>query len=300
MVEDIFINICPKPEMMHIGGQAVIEGVMMRNKERYAVAVRLPNGKIRTKRETNTKLPAIATLPFIRGIIGLIYMLRDGMKALMWSSNQQLDDREQITKKEMMLTLIGSFIIALVLFVGIPFFIAGLIQEDGFWFNVLDGMIRVIIFLAYFAIIARMNDMKTIFQYHGAEHKAIFCYEAKEDVTIENVQKFPRQHHRCGTSFLFLVLIISIFVFSFITGPWYVRLGGRILLIPVVAGIGYELIKLGDKFNKNPLMKILLTPGIWLQEITTKEPSEKQIEVAMSALAGVVGKLELRPAAKRT
>ena len=273
---------------MHIGGQAVIEGVMMRNKEKFSVAVRLPNGKIKVKTEKSSKLPKILTLPLIRGAVGLAYMLKDGLQALIWSSNQQLGKDEKLTKKELFFTIATSLLFAIIIFVAVPFFSAQFFHNDGIWFNVLDGLFRIILFVVYLAVISRMKDMKTLFQYHGAEHKTIYCYEAKKKVTIENVKKFPRQHHRCGTSFLCIVLITSIIVFSFITGAWWVKLGARILLLPVIAGIGYEIIKLGDRFHHNPLAKILIAPGIWLQEITTKEPTEKQIEVAMKALEGVV------------
>ena len=273
---------------MHIGGQAVIEGVMMRDKEHFAVAVRLPNGKIKVKTEKSSKLPKILTLPIIRGAVGLGYMLKDGLHALIWSNNQQLGKDEKLTKKELFFTIATSLLFAIIIFVAVPFFSAQFFQSDGIWFNVLDGLFRIILFIGYLGIISRMKDMKTLFQYHGAEHKTIYCYEAGQKVNVNNVKKFPRQHHRCGTSFLFLVLIISIIVFSFITGPWWVKLGGRIVLIPVIAGLGYELIKLGDRFHHNILARAMVAPGIWLQQITTKEPTQKQIEVAMKALEGVV------------
>ncbi len=273
---------------MTIGGQAVIEGVMMRSKERFAVAVRLPNGKIKVQRQLNAKVPKPFQLFFLRGIAGLAYMLRDGMKALIWSSNQQLEKEEKLTAKELTLTIAASLLFAVLIFVVVPFFSVQWLGAEGIWFTILDGLLRVVLFLGYLLVISRMKDVKTLFEYHGAEHKTIYCYEANKKVTLDNVRTFPRQHHRCGTSFLFLVLLISIFVFSFITGPWWVRLFGRILLLPVVAGIGYEIIKLGDKFQKNIILRALSAPGLWLQEITTKEPSNKQIEVAMKALEGVV------------
>lgn len=273
---------------MTIGGQAVIEGVMMRDKERFSVAVRLPNGKIKVKKEKSSSLPKYLQLPFLRGAVGLLYMLVDGIKALIWSSNQQLGKEEKLTFKEIVGTILLSLFFAILLFIAVPFFTAQFFQAEGVWFNILDGLIRVALFLLYLGIISRMKDMKVLFQYHGAEHKTIYCHEANTKVTLENVKKFPRQHHRCGTSFLFMVLIVSIVVFSFITGAWWVKLGGRILLIPVIAGIGYELIKLGDKFHHNSIVKALIAPGIWLQGITTKEPTNRQVEVAMKALDGIV------------
>ncbi len=285
---------------MHIGGQAVVEGVMMRNKERFAVAVRLPNGKIRLRREKNSRFPKLFNVFFLRGIVGLGYMLKDGMKSLIWSSNQQLGKSEKLSARELIIAIGGSFLFAVVLFIGLPFLAAGAFHADGVWFNLLDGAFRAAVFLGYLAVISRMKDVQKLFQYHGAEHKTIYCYEAQKEneaqgknmakITIDAVRKFPRQHHRCGTSFLFLVILISIILFSVLTGPWWVKLGGRILLLPVVAGISYELIKLGDRFREKTLVKPLLLPGLWLQEITTKDPTDKQIEVAMKALEGVVGK----------
>lgn len=289
---------------MPIGGQAVIEGVMMRDKERYAVAVRLPNGKIRVKTE-KSKFPKFFDFFFIRGIVGLAYMLKDGISALQWSSNQQLGEEEKISKKEMVGTILVSLLVAVLFFIGVPFFTAKLLQTEGILFNLVDGLVRVLIFLGYLGILSRMKDVQTLFQYHGAEHKTIYCYEAnnievnKETTTnkttpqkfsIKNIQQFPKEHHRCGTAFIFLVLIISILVFSLLMGPWWVKLGGRLLLLPVIAGIGYEIIKFGDRFPRSLFTRILLAPGLWLQKITTKEPSDKQVEVAVKALEGVVGR----------
>ncbi len=272
---------------MNVGGQAVIEGVMMRNKERVAIAVRLPNGKIKVKREKSTSFPKIFHVFFIRGVVGLGYTLYDGIKGLLWSSNQQLHKTEKLTKKEIIFSITGSFLFAILLFVAVPFFAAHLLSQ-GFWFNALDGIFRIALFLGYLLFISRMNDVKRLFQYHGAEHKSIYCYESGKKLTVQNVRTFSRFHPRCGTSFLFLVLLISILVFSLIDGSLLVKFLGRILLLPVIAGISYELIKLSDKFQKNNLVKILIAPGLWLQRITTKEPTDKQLEVGIKALQSVV------------
>tara|TARA_Y100000310_G_C20605280_1_gene775173 strand:- start:184 stop:1008 length:825 start_codon:yes stop_codon:yes gene_type:complete len=273
---------------MEVGGQAVIEGVMMRNKEKFAVAVRLPDGGIKVRKQKSSKFPKIFNVFFIRGIIGLIFTLADGIKALVWSSNQQLKKEEQITKREIIITITLSMIFAVLLFVGLPFLTAHIIYSEGVWFNVLDGIFRVILFLGYLLAISKMKDVKILFSYHGAEHKAIYCYENKKPLTIDNVKKFSRFHPRCGTSFLFIVLILSIAVFSLITGSWVIKLVGRILLLPVIAGIGYELIKLSYKFYKNPIVKAIVAPGLWLQRITTHEPNDKQLEVGIKALKAVV------------
>jgi uncharacterized protein YqhQ len=273
---------------MNVGGQAVIEGVMMRNKQNFAVAVRLPNGKIKIKKEKSSKFPQLFDIFFLRGIVGLGYTLVDGIKALTWSSNQQLGKEEKITPLQMVLTIGTSFIFAVLLFIVLPFFSAHLINSEGFWFNALDGIFRIVMFLAYLLVISRMKDVKRLFQYHGAEHKTIYCYEAKKKLTLENVRKYSRFHPRCGTSFIFLVLIISIFVFSLISGPWWVKLLGRIVLLPVIAGVGYELIKLSDKFKDNLVVKAIIAPGLWLQRITTQEPNDKQLEVGIASLKAVV------------
>ncbi len=273
---------------MNVGGQAVIEGVMMRNKERFAIAVRLPNGKIKIKKEKNTYFPKIFNVFFLRGAVGMGYMLVDGLKALTWSSNQQLGKDDKLSTKELVVTIGFSVLASLLIFVILPFFSARLFHQDGLWFNIFDGVFRMILFLAYLIGISFMKDVKTLFQYHGAEHKSIYCYEASEKLTLENVKKYSRFHPRCGTSFLFLVLIISVVIFSFLQGSLWVKLIGRILLLPVIAGIGYEIIKLSDYFKENSVIKVLITPGLWLQRITTKEPTDKQLEVGIRALKAVV------------
>ncbi len=273
---------------MDVGGQAVIEGVMMRNKKRYAVAVRLPNGKIKIKQEKTTFFPKFFDFFFIRGVVGLGYTLYDGIRALIWSSNQNLGVEEKLSKAEVITTIVASFLFSILFFVVIPFFSANWIHSEGFLFNALDGVFRVALFLGYLILISFMKDVKTLFQYHGAEHKTIYCYESKQPLTLENVKKFTRFHPRCGTSFIFIVLLLSIVIFSLIQGPLWVKLVGRIALLPVIAGTGYELIKLSGKYSKNPVVKILITPGLWLQRITTKEPSDKQLEVGIASLKSVV------------
>ncbi len=272
-----------------IGGQAVIEGVMMRNQERFAVAVRLPNGTIRIKKEKTRHFPKFFTIVFIRGIVGLAFTLVDGMKALTWSSNQQMGKDEKMTTKEIAFTLTVSLLFAVLLFIGAPFLLAKLLtSSEGILFNGVDGIFRVVAFLGYLGVISLLPDVQRLYQYHGAEHKAIACYEAGGSLAAKEVQKFSRIHQRCGTAFLFLVILLSIVFFSFLPGPWWAKLSGRIFLLPVIAGFGYELLKLGDRYPQNILMKILTTPGLWLQKITTKEPTNQQVDVAIKALQGVV------------
>ena len=273
---------------MNVGGQAIIEGVMMRNKEKFAVAVRLKNGRIKIRKEKSSTFPKFFNVPFVRGSIGLFYMLYDGVRALIWSGNQQAAKKEKLTKKEIVFTLLISLLFSLFFFIGIPFFAAGFISSEGSWFNLLDGLFRITIFIGYLFLISLMKDVKTLFKYHGAEHKSIACYEAKEELTVENVKRFSRFHPRCGTSFIFIVLILSILIFTLVSGPMWVKFLGRILLLPVIAGIGYEFIKLSAKHSSNKIVKLLITPGLWLQRLTTKEPDEKQIEVGIKALKAVV------------
>jgi len=272
---------------MELGGQAVIEGVMMRNKERFAVAVRLKNGKIKIKREKSAQFPKIFNFFFVRGIVGLGYTLYDGLKALSWSSNQQLEEEEKISKKELILTLLASLGLALFLFVGLPFFLAWLLHAEGFLFNFLDGIFRLLVFLIYLLLISKMKDVKVLFQYHGAEHKTIAAYEAGERLIPKNMKKYSRFHPRCGTSFLFIVLLLSIILFTLISGAWWVKLLARIVLLPVIAGISYEFIKFSNKHRQNHVCKVLIAPGLWLQKLTTREPTEKQLEVAIKALLAV-------------
>jgi uncharacterized protein YqhQ len=275
---------------MNVGGQAVIEGVMMRNKDKFAVAVRTKDGKIKVMEDKSTYFPKFFNVFFLRGIVGLGYTLYDGIKALIWSSNQSLEKEEKLTKKEVIGTIGFSFLVAILVFVAIPFFSARWIQAEGIGFDILDGLFRVGLFLGYLGLISRMKDVKTLFQYHGAEHKAIYCFEAKEELTVENVKKYSRFHPRCGTSFLFIIMFLSIIMFTFIQGPMWVKFIGRIALLPAIAGIGYEIIKLSGKYQKNKIVRTLIKPGLWLQKITTNEPNDKQLEVGIKALKTVVDK----------
>ncbi len=273
---------------MKIGGQAVIEGVMMRNKEKVAVAVRLNNGKIKVKRYGSKKMPKFFNWFFMRGIIGLFLMLYDGIKGLLWSADQNLGKEEKISKGEIFLTLFFSLGVGLLFFIGLPFLAASLIELEGFWFNLVDGLLRLGLFFGYILGISYMKDVKKLFRYHGAEHKVINCYESGRKLTVKNIKKFSTLNLRCGTSFIVIVLIISVFLFCLITGRWYVKLLGRIVLVPVIAGVSYEILKLSDRFKENWLVKGMIKPGLWLQKITTKKPSGRQIEVGIRAFKAVV------------
>lgn len=287
-----------------LGGQAVIEGVMMRGLNKYAVAVR-KNKKIITKTGTiKKKKHNFFKWPFIRGFVNLVEMLAIGIKALMWSAEQQASGKEKIGKNEITAAILISIGFVIAFFIALPYFLTYMIglteEEKPLSFNIVDGIIRILLFLVYIAAISLMKDVKVLFQYHGAEHKAIHCYEKGEKLEIANVKKFTTLHPRCGTSFLLMVFIVSILVFSILPSlilTYYpdfsnlnvwVRKGilfpVRILLIPVIAGISYELLKISDKRRKNFLFKLISSPGLLLQKITTKEPSDRQIEVAICSL----------------
>ncbi len=280
---------------LNVGGQAVIEGVMMRSPNFWAIAVRKPDGSIELKKD-RLKLLSEKTkffkLPIIRGFLMLISALVLGIKALNFSANVALEEEEEeVSDWHIYLTIIAAFGIGILFFFLLPLYLTKLMNfKSYFMFNLVDGVIRIVFFLIYLAFISFFKDIKRVFQYHGAEHKVIYAYENGEDLKVENAKKFTTLHPRCGTSFLIIVFIISIFVFSLIpkTSPFWIKALSRVVLIPLIAGISYEALKLSDKFKDNFLVKLLILPGLWLQKITTKEPDESQIEVALAALNEVL------------
>ena len=272
-----------------IGGQAVIEGVMMISRRKLAIAVRRGK-KIIIKTEPIRKKPRILEIFFVRGIVNIADMLVKGIRALNWSAEKATKE-EKLTVFEVFISIFLAFVFAIALFIVAPFFLTKVLVSDrGILFNLVDGIIRVLIFLAYVFIISRLKDIQKIFQYHGAEHKVVNCYENGKKLTTENIKKFTTLHPRCGTSFLMIVLIVSIIVFSMIIDErWHIKIIGRVVLIPVIAGLSYEFLKLGDRFRNSRFMKALIMPGLLLQRMTTREPDEKQIEVAMVAFKGAAG-----------
>ena len=289
---------------INVGGQAVIEGVMIRGLNSYVVAVRKNKRIITRKGKISKKKYNFLKWPFIRGSINLFEMIIIGIKSIMWSAQQAAPGEENIGKKEIMLTLLFSIGLAILFFVALPYFLTNLLgfaeEEKPITFNIVDGVIRILIFLIYIIGISFLEEVKTLFQYHGAEHKAIHCYEHNKKLTIENVKKFTTLHPRCGTSFLLIVFIVSIFVFSLLPSiivyyfPDFLNLNNwirkftlfpiRILLIPFIAGISYEILKISDKYQKSILFGLISMPGLLLQKVTTKEPTNKQIEVAVFSL----------------
>lgn len=289
-----------------VGGQAVLEGVMMRSPRNMTVAVRTPSGEIAMKRDPLKLLSdswRFLKWPVVRGTVTLFSSLALGMKALNFSAECAMEDEKKgadegpkkgvWTDVMMGATMVFSLGVGLLLFFYLPLQLTELLKdiipatrESSLAFNLVDGVIRVIIFLAYIAAITRMKDIRRVFEYHGAEHKAIYAYEAGGELTVESARKYPRLHPRCGTSFLLVVMVLSILVFSFIPKDalLYEKALARLALIPVVAGLSYEFIKFSAKKKDDPIISTLVRPGLWLQNLTTREPSDDQIEVAISAL----------------
>ena len=279
-----------------VGGQAVIEGVMMRGFGKTATAVREPNGNIAIEVKPVNSIAdryPILKKPFLRGSVTLYESLVLGMKSLSYSAQMAGEEDEQLSDREMAGTIALAIVLAAGLFIAIPtgaakFFHS--ITDDPFFLNLMEGALRLLIFLAYLTAISRMQDIQRVFQYHGAEHKTIFCYEAGLPLTVENVQKFPRLHPRCGTTFLLIVMLVSIVVFAFLGWPdLWLRIASRIALLPVVAGISYEIIRLAAR-SDNALIRAAIMPGLWLQYLTTRQPDDEMVEVAIASLNAVLPK----------
>jgi uncharacterized protein YqhQ len=282
---------------MKIGGQAVIEGVMMKSDKKWSVAVRNSKGEILFKDEPLKQLPKGLKLPIIRGIVALYQAITIGVMALNFSASMAYEEEDSLSPVAIVATIGTSFLLAISLFILLPLYltkVAGmfmtLITDSSLVFNLVDGLIRVFIFLIYIILIGLWKEMSRVFEYHGAEHKVIYAYESGKELSIENIKKFSTLHPRCGTSFIFIVMILSILVFSFIPKDWafYLKFGSRVVLIPLIAGVSYEILKLSAKFQDNPIIKFLIKPGLMLQLLTTRQPSDEQMEVALTALKQVM------------
>ncbi len=290
-------------EKINVGGQAVIEGVMMRAPRSLAIAVRRANGEIVVKRQLVAPLSErypFVKLPIIRGAVALFQSLVIGIKALNFSANEAMVEEplegektaQELSSWAMAGTMAVAFAFGIGLFFVLPLYATklltqfALIGDTNLIFNLVDGVIRVIVFLLYIWSISRMKDIRRVFQYHGAEHKSIFAHEAGETLTVENVRRYSRLHPRCGTSFLLIVMLVSIAVFSLIPKLWpfYLKAGSRVVLLPLIAGISYEFLKWGAKHEANPLVRLLIAPGLALQRLTTGEPDDAQLEVAIRSL----------------
>jgi uncharacterized protein YqhQ len=289
-------------EKINIGGQAVLEGVMMRAPRAVAIAVRRPSGEIVVKREQMPPLSErypIVKLPVLRGSVALFTSLALGIRALNFSANEALAEeekegeegkKEELSSWAMAGTMAVAFGFGIGLFFVLPLYLTKLmipvIGDGNIIFNLVDGLIRVIVFLAYIWGIARMKDIQRVFQYHGAEHKTIFAFEEGAELTIESVKRFSRLHPRCGTSFLLIVMLVSIAVFSLIPKAWpfVFKALSRIVLLPLIAGISYEFLKWSAKNDQHPLVKMVIAPGLALQRLTTREPDDEQLEVAIRSV----------------
>lgn len=276
-----------KNKMHKVGGQAVFNGVMMYNRPNMAVAIR-KDSKIKVKKFKINLFPnKIQKLFFIRGIFNLMEMLYIGIKALKWSTDEAVEEEEKPSSIWFVLTFLIGIIVALLIFKFIPLLVAtgfSKYNDSNFLFNLVDGLMKFGIFLSYIYVISFMDDVKEIFKYHGAEHKVVNCYEDNKDLTIENVQEYKTLNTRCGTSFVLIVILISVIVYMFIPKEFSFleKFGYRLLLLPLIAGISYEVLRLGDK------LKFLSYPGMLIQKITTKEPRNDQVEVAIKVLKEVL------------
>lgn len=295
-----------------IGGQALIEGVMMRGVGKAAMAVRLPDGTIDVEIE-KTKLAKdksfVFRMPFVRGVFNFIDNMIFGYKYLMKSAEKSgLDLEESESKFDKWLekhfgnkimtavsaiAMVFGVVLAIGLFILAPMGIVWLLEKVvplGGFKTLIEGLIKIAVFVAYLALVSQTKDIRRVFEYHGAEHKSIACYEAGDELTVENVKKYKRFHPRCGTSFLLIVLIVSILVYSLIQFSWgnlLLRAALKILLLPIIVGISYEIIKLAGRYD-NIFTRILSAPGLWIQRFTTREPDDSQIEVAIASLKPVL------------
>ncbi|MGN0659221.1 MAG: DUF1385 domain-containing protein [Emergencia sp.] len=298
---------CPTP----VGGQAVMEGIMMRGLKRTAVAVRLPDGRIHMKTQPNKEMPSWTKVPIIRGVVSFVMSLVTGTGILMysadvleanWPEEEVAEDKLDAWMKKtfgekgawnimMWLSVILALAMTIGMFILLPTVVANLLEpfiQSDFVFNLVEGVMRIVIFVAYIALISQMKDIKTVFQYHGAEHKTIHCFENNLELTPANAQQFYTLHPRCGTSFLLFVMVISFVLHLFLGWPnLALRIISRLLLVPVVAGLSYELLKWAGR-SDSWVVRILSLPGLYLQKLTTKEPSDEQLEVAIAAMKAVM------------
>jgi len=277
-----------------VGGQAVLEGVMMRAPHSYCVAVRKPDGELITEEQAipriSEKYP-IFKYPILRGLGTLGQAMTLGFRALKFSMNAMLDEGEQkqeVSSWMMTANIVFSLVFFIVMYKLVPLFLASRIASTRLGINLWDGVIRIAIFLTFLFLLSRMKDIRRVFEYHGAEHKVVFNFESGKPVTVENAQKFVTFHPRCGTSFLLVLMVIGMIVYALlpIDGFW-LKLAARIALLPLIVGLSYELIRFAAK-RQGTLMGLLTAPGLWLQRVTTKPPDDSQAAVAIHALQGAM------------
>ncbi len=298
-----------------IGGQALIEGVMMRGNGKIGIAVRKPDGDIELKMEKPLGLEKsfVTKVPVLRGIFALIGSMIVGVRALTYSAEFYIEDEaaekgrfeqflyDKLGKKAddvfLGLSIVFAFVFAMLLFGALPTGVVGIVKrfiDHPVALSAIEGVMKILIFMLYIGLIGHMRDIKRVFQYHGAEHKTIHCYESGKEVTVENAKTFTTLHPRCGTSFVFFVMAISIALFTFLS--WesvLIRILTKLLLFPLVAGLSYEMIRLAGKSN-HPIVRILSKPGMMMQKLTTKEPDDAQLEVAIAAFLSVLNEKEMQ------
>jgi uncharacterized protein YqhQ len=294
-----------------VGGQAVLEGVMMRGISVWAVAVRTPEGQIEVESESIkpwAQRHRLWRVPIIRGVVALAESMKIGFKALAISANAQLEEDEEGEKEEIGgfvwgLTIFLSLLLAVGLFFVVPVGLTSLIKDQlgsALLFWLVEGILRTAIFIAYIAAISKMPDLRRVFEYHGAEHKTISCYEAEDELTPARAKLYSRLHPRCGTSFLLIVMVLAIFVFAPIGLPaWYWLVLSRIVGIPVIAGLSYEVIKWAGKNRRKRWVRVVMWPGLMLQNLTTREPDEEQLAVAIASLNAVLAREDPKEARKQ-
>ena len=299
-------NACPTS----IGGQAIMEGIMMRGPEKTAVAVRLADGSIHMKTQPTPKMNRWAKVPLIRGVVNFVSSLIQGTKVLMYSADvleenypdeyekdkfdiwmEEKFGKEKAWKVLMAFSVLIAIVLAVSIFMLLPTVVVGwlsAVTDSIILLNLAEGVVRMIIFIGYILLISKMKDIRTVFEYHGAEHKTIHCFENNLELTPENAQQFYTLHPRCGTSFLMFVMVIAVLAHALMGWPnVWIRIISRILVLPLIAGVSYELLKWAGR-SDNWIVKILSLPGIYLQKLTTKEPNEKQLEVAIAAMKAVL------------
>lgn len=288
----------------NIGGQAVIEGVMMKSPGNWTVAVRDQKGTIHLRKERLSPLPRFFRMPVLRGVVALSQALTLGVKAIEFSASKAYEDESPdekgLGKFSIAVTIGFAMLLGIGLFILLPLYLTKLlglvfsgVEQSSLLFNLTDGIVRVCIFLLYVILIGLWKEMARIFMYHGAEHKVIHAYEHGQELTVDNIRQFSPLHPRCGTSFLMIVMVVSILVFSVIPQHWpfFSKFLSRIILIPLIAGSSYEFLRYSAKLKDNAVMNLLILPGLLLQRLTTREPDDAQIEVALNALTEVL-KLE--------
>lgn len=299
-------NACPTS----IGGQAIMEGLMMRGPEKTAVAVRLADGSIHMKTQPTPKMNRWAKVPLIRGVVNFVSSMIQGTKVLMYSADvleenypdeyekdkfdiwmEEKFGKEKAWKVLMAFSVLIAIVLAVSIFMLLPTVVVGwlsAVTDSIILLNLAEGVVRMIIFIGYILLISKMKDIRTVFEYHGAEHKTIHCFENNLELTPENAQQFYTLHPRCGTSFLMFVMVIAVLAHALMGWPnVWIRIISRILVLPLIAGVSYELLKWAGR-SDNWIVKILSLPGIYLQKLTTKEPNEKQLEVAIAAMKAVL------------